>query len=127
MKQSELESLRREYPIGARVVLEKMDDQQAPPIGTKGTVTGVDDIGSIMVKWDNGSSLNVAYGEDICKRLNYVKTICYGTERTFDDRQEAVDFYEKCVMNSEGSERERYVEILIDLRCGKTICSDKVE
>lgn len=127
MKQSELESLRREYPIGARVVLEKMDDQQAPPIGTKGMVTGVDDIGSIMVKWDNGSSLNVAYGEDICKRLNYVKTICYGTERTFDDRQEAVDFYEKCVMNSEGSERERYVEILIDLRCGKTICSDKVE
>lgn len=127
MKQSELESLRREYPIGARVVLEKMDDEQAPPIGTKGTVTGVDDIGSIMVKWDNGSSLNVAYGEDICKKLNYVKTICYGTERTFDDRQEAVDFYENCVMNSEGSERDRYVEILIDLRCGKTICSDKVE
>ena len=127
MKQSELESLRREYPIGARVVLEKMDDEQAPPIGTKGTVTGVDDIGSIMVKWDNGSSLNVAYGEDICKKLNYVKTICYGTERTFDDRQEAVDFYENCVMNREGSERERYVEILIDLRCGKTICSDKVE
>ena len=80
-----------------------------------------------MVKWDNGSSLNVAYGEDICKKLNYVKTICYGTERTFDDRQEAVDFYENCVMNSEGSERDRYVEILIDLRCGKTICSDKVE
>ena len=78
MKQSELESLRREYPIGARVVLEKMDDEQAPPIGTKGTVTGVDDIGSIMVKWDNGSSLNVAYGEDICKKLNYVKTICRG-------------------------------------------------
>ena len=116
MKQSELESLRREYPIGARVVLEKMDDEQAPPIGTKGTVTGVDDIGSIMVKWDNGSSLNVAYGEDICKKLNYVKTICYGTERTFDDRQEAVDFYENCVMNSEGSERDRYVEILIDLK-----------
>lgn len=127
MKQSELESLRREYPIGARVVLEKMNDKQAPPIGTKGTVTGVDDIGSIMVDWDNGSTLHVVYGEDICKRLNYVKTICYGTERTFDDRQEAVDFYERCVMNSEGSERERYVEILIDLRCGKAICSDKVE
>lgn len=121
----ELESLRQQFPVGARVVLEKMDDEQAPPIGTKGTVRGVDDIGSIMVDWDNGSKLHVVYGEDICKRLNYVKTICYGTERTFDDRQEAVDFYEKCVMNSEGSERERYVEILIDLRCGKTICSDK--
>lgn len=127
MKQSEIESLRKEFPVGARVVLVKMDDKQAPPIGTKGTVRGVDAIGSILVKWDNGSTLNVTYGEDICKKLNYVKTICYGTERTFDDRQEAVDFYEECVMNSEGSERDRYVEILIDLRCGKLICSDKVE
>ena len=126
MKQSELESLRREYPIGARVVLEKMDDEQAPPIGTKGTVTGVDDIGSIMVKWDNGSSLNVAYGEDICKKLNYVIVHNYGKDRTFDDRQEAIDFYEECVLGSEGSERDRYVEILIDLRSGKTYCSDKL-
>lgn len=47
MKQSELESLRRQFPVGARVILEKMDDEYAPPIGTKGTVVGVDDIGSI--------------------------------------------------------------------------------
>ena len=44
-----------------------MDDPQAPPIGTRGTVIGVDDIGSIMVDWDNGSGLSVAYGEDRCK------------------------------------------------------------
>lgn len=116
MTSSELESLRREYPVGARVELVQMDDEQAPPIGTKGTVVGVDDIGSIMVHWDNGSSLHVLYGEDICKRLNYVKTVCYGKERTFDDRQEAVNFYENCLLNSEGSERERYLEILIGLR-----------
>ncbi len=125
MNSRELESLRQEFPVGARVELVKMDDKQAPPIGTKGTVRGVDDIGSIMVDWDTGSGLHVLYGVDICKKLNYVKTICYGTERTFDDRQEAIDFYEKCVMNSEGSERDRYVEILIDLRCGKLVCSDK--
>jgi len=52
------------------VELVKMDDIQAPPVGTKGTVTGVDDIGSIMVSWDNGSSLHVVYGEDICLRIN---------------------------------------------------------
>lgn len=46
-----------------------MDDIQAPPVGTKGTVTGVDDIGSIMARWDNGSGLNLVYGEDICKKL----------------------------------------------------------
>ena len=43
-----------------------MDDCQAPPIGTEGTVLGVDGIGSIMVAWDNGSHLNVVYGEDMC-------------------------------------------------------------
>jgi hypothetical protein len=67
MMDSILESLRKKYPKGTRVELVKMDDVQAPPIGTKGTVIGVDDIGSIMVSWDNGSSLNVVYGEDVVK------------------------------------------------------------
>ena len=64
-----VERIRREYPVGARVELVRMDDPQAPPIGTKGTVRGVDDIGSIMVAWDNGSGLSVAYGEDICRKV----------------------------------------------------------
>ena len=59
--------LKQQYPKGARVELVKMDDPQAPPIGTKGTVLGVDDIGSIMVRWDNGSGLNVVYGADACR------------------------------------------------------------
>ena len=46
-----------------------MDDVQAPPIGTKGTVIGVDDAASVMVKWDNGSGLNIIYGEDSCRRI----------------------------------------------------------
>lgn len=62
-----LEMLRQAYPAGARVELVRMDDVQAPPIGTKGTIIGVDDIGSIMVKWDTGSSLSVVYGEDCCR------------------------------------------------------------
>ncbi|MBQ4185584.1 MAG: DUF4314 domain-containing protein [Clostridiales bacterium] len=59
--------IRDAYPAGTRVELVQMDDPQAPPIGTRGTVLGVDDIGSIMVSWDNGSGLSVAYGEDRCK------------------------------------------------------------
>lgn len=65
----EVEKVRNEYPKGCRVVLERMDDMQAPPIGTEGTVRGVDDTGSIMVKWDNGSSLHVVYGEDRCRKI----------------------------------------------------------
>jgi len=59
-----VESLRKRYPTGTRVELLEMNDFQAPPIGTQGTVIGVDDIGSIMVRWDNGSGLSVAYGVD---------------------------------------------------------------
>lgn len=62
-----LEGLRRRYKPSTRVELLRMDDVQAPPIGTKGTVLGVDDIGSIMVAWDNGSGLSVAYGADLCR------------------------------------------------------------
>lgn len=62
-----LQELRRQYPCGTRVELVHMDDPQAPPIGTMGTVRGVDDIGSIMVRWDNGCGLSVAYGEDVCR------------------------------------------------------------
>lgn len=61
-----LEKLRKSYPKGARVELDCMDDLQAPPRGTHGTVQGVDDLGSILVHWDTGSSLNVVYGEDKC-------------------------------------------------------------
>lgn len=64
-----LEALRSMFTPGTRVELLQMDDVQAPPIGTKGTVYGVDDTGSILVHWDNGSSLNVIYGVDRCRKL----------------------------------------------------------
>ena len=59
--------VRRQYPAGTRVELVRMDDRQAPPPGTKGTVLGVDDTGSLLMRWDNGSGLNVVYGEDIVR------------------------------------------------------------
>lgn len=59
-----VERLRKQYPAGCRVKLLSMDDAQAPPIGTEGTVKGVDDAGHIMVSWDGGGSLNLIYGVD---------------------------------------------------------------
>ena len=66
-----VERLRKQYPAGCRVELLEMNDTQAPPVGTLGTVIGVDDIGSIMIRWDNGCGLSVAYGEDRCRRVNH--------------------------------------------------------
>lgn len=67
MKKVEL--IRKVYPKGTRVELVRMDDVQAPPVGTCGTVKSVDDTGTIFVAWDNGSGLGVVYGCDEVKKI----------------------------------------------------------
>ena len=47
-----------------------MEDAQAPPVGTQRTVLGVDDTGSLIMRWDNGSGLNVVYGEDVVRKIS---------------------------------------------------------
>ena len=56
--------LRKFYPAGTAVELIRMDDPQAPPAGTRGVITHVDDAGNIHVSWDNGSGLSLIPGED---------------------------------------------------------------
>ena len=64
-----VERIRRDYPAGTRVELVRMDDAQAPSAGMLGTVLGVDDTGSLLMRWDNGRDLNVIYGEDIVRKV----------------------------------------------------------
>ena len=56
--------LKERYPKGTKVRLLGMEDIQAPPVGTLGIVMFVDDIGTIHVRWENGSSLGLVWGED---------------------------------------------------------------
>ncbi|MEI6132427.1 MAG: DUF4314 domain-containing protein [Bacillota bacterium] len=70
ISKSTLEQLRKMYPIGARVVLLKMNDPYSKlKPGDMGTVACIDDIGTIFVNWDTGSGLGIVYGEDSCKLL----------------------------------------------------------
>ncbi len=69
IRPEQLERLREEYPAGTRVELVQMDDMQAPPAGTLGTVTGVDGTGSLLVDWDNGSGLNAIWGVEIVRKV----------------------------------------------------------
>ncbi|WP_330670792.1 DUF4314 domain-containing protein [Enterocloster clostridioformis] len=68
--QAVLEGLRKEYQPGCRVELVQMDDpyRRLKP-GERGTVTGVDDIGTVHVAWDCGSNLGIAYDVDECRRI----------------------------------------------------------
>ena len=67
---STLARLRSAYPVGCRVELVHMDDPYTSLMpGTLGTVKSVDDIGTIHVAWDCGSSLGIVYGEDTCRRI----------------------------------------------------------
>nr|DAR90083.1 MAG TPA: protein of unknown function (DUF4314) [Caudoviricetes sp.] len=66
-----VEHLRIKYPKGTKIELLEMDDVQAPPIGTVGTVYGVDDLGSLLVRWENGSSLSVIDGVDRVKKIRH--------------------------------------------------------
>lgn len=64
-----VEQIRWMYPAGTRVELLAMDDPQATPVGTKGTVFDVDDTGSLLMKWDNGSGLNVVWQQDRVRKV----------------------------------------------------------
>ena len=122
-----IEKLKQQYPVGTRVVLRKMDDCQAPPIGTKGTVQGVDDAASLLVKWDNGCGLNVVYGVDEVETLDSVTTGCYGEEKVWDSRNEAKDFFLEGLKATDGSERERYAAIYTKLILRKNYCTDDLD
>lgn len=69
IRKETLAYLREAYPVGARVELIHLDDPFNTKLitGSKGTVRCVDDIGTIHVSWDCGSSLGIVYGEDSCR------------------------------------------------------------
>lgn len=60
----DVKKLRELYPVGTKIKLIEMNDSQAPPNGTIGIVDYIDDVGTIHMKWGNGSSLGLIVGED---------------------------------------------------------------
>lgn len=73
MGRKEVEALRRKYPKGTRVELISMEDPYSRlPEGTRGTVDAVDDIGTIHVRWDNGSGLGIVPGVDTVRKVTEI-------------------------------------------------------
>lgn len=53
-----------------------------------------------------------------------VTTVCYGKEEQWDDRAEAARSFLNAMMNSEGSERERYSNVYFEIIQGLNCCTD---
>ncbi|WP_296874589.1 DUF4314 domain-containing protein [uncultured Methanobrevibacter sp.] len=70
MFRNDKKMIETKYPVGTTVELVSMNDPQAPPVGTRGVIYHIDDIGQIHVKWENGSGLALIYGEDDFKIVN---------------------------------------------------------
>lgn len=68
--QEEIKYIREKYVAGTKIELVKMYDLLAPvPTGTLGIVQYVDDIGTVHVNWENGSTLGLSVGIDEFKVL----------------------------------------------------------
>lgn len=68
--QEEIKYIREKYVAGTKIELVKMYDLINPvPQGTKGIVDFVDDIGTIHIKWETGSTLGLTVGIDEFKVL----------------------------------------------------------
>lgn len=65
--QKTVKKLRKEFPVGCRIVLDEMDDRQAPSIGTQGTCNGVDDAGNILVSWELPPCGNGCRGQGVAR------------------------------------------------------------
>ena len=59
----------RGYKPGDRIRLIYMEDSQAVPAETCGTIDYIDDIGQLYMKWDNGRTLAVNLDEDIIEKV----------------------------------------------------------
>lgn len=64
LKYYQIQRIKEMYPKGTEIELISMEDSQTVPSGTHGIVDFVDDIGTIQMTWDNGSSLGLIVGVD---------------------------------------------------------------
>ena len=81
LKDYQIKRIKEQYPKGTEIELISMEDSQAVPSGTHGIVDFVDDMGTIQMTWDNGSSLGLVVGEVQFKvinksKINYNQMFC---------------------------------------------------
>lgn len=94
LTKEEIKKIKEKYIKGKRIELIKMNDETTPvPPHTKGTVDFVDDLGTIFVRWDNGSRLGLIVGKDEFKIVEDINEILGFFNEEFDKKlDEEKDF-----------------------------------
>ena len=59
--------------------------------------------------------------------MENIVTVCYGQKQKWNSRKEAEMYFLEGMMNSDGSERERYTTIYLKLLSGEKVCTDSEE
>ena len=88
-------------------------------------LTCVDDMGSLIMSWDNRCGLNLIPEKDKFTKLESVTTICYGKKEVWDSRRDAAEYFLRAISETEGSECERYTKIYAELLKGNAVCTDE--
>lgn len=113
--------LEKTYKKGTRIMLIRMDDKWAPPAGTFGTVTGIDDAGQIHVLWDNGSSLALIWGVDDFKII--ISVTLFDKTKEWTSVSDALSFYEK-MKEKENVSRAKISKVIKRLKNGEKLIEE---
>ncbi len=74
MTYAQIARIKEQFPKGTRVQLDRMGDDPNPiPSGTKGTVVGVDDAGTVFCNFDNGRNLGICPEVDSFHKISEQK------------------------------------------------------
>lgn len=107
LKDYQIKRIKEQYPKGTEIELISMEDSQAVPSGTRGIVDFVDDMGTIQMTWDNGSSLGLVVGEDQFKviKKSKIKELSCSEVKELRDRN-----YEFLILQGCGGELSEWVD-----------------
>lgn len=107
LKDYQIKRIKEQYPKGTEIELISMEDSQAVPSGTHGIVDFVDDMGTIQMTWDNGSSLGLVVGDDQFKVINKskIKELSCSEVKELRDRN-----YEFLILQGCGGELSEWVD-----------------
>ena len=89
----EINNIKKKITEGTRIELIKMYDLNALPCGSKGIVKGIDDVGNIIMNWDNGSTIPLVIGTDNFKIIsNKYNEVDYNKKM---DLEEYIQLFDK--------------------------------